>query len=306
MTGNVTITVPAARVAEITVVDDSSVEIEEEIDYSTVNYIVFTSEEAGNSLTFRVYNDYMCDFTDYPSDWESIGATFYYSYDNENYTLASRETAIGFDSKLYIRGKALHNATVHTYESCDQLMQNSVQISLSKNALVAGNIMALLDYENVSTVTLGERAFASLFINNDKLTNASKLVLPATTLTEQCYEAMFSGCTSLIAAPELPATTLDKNCYSGMFMNCSNLTESPILPALSVPEGMWGAGAYANMFKGCSNLTKVTCLATSLASINGWLQGTASSGTLFKNPSADCWTVGTNVPSGWTIQDYTE
>jgi hypothetical protein len=34
---------------------------------------------------------------------------------------------------------------------------------------------------------------------------------------------MFSGCTSLTIAPELPATTLSNNCYQYMFNGCSNL-----------------------------------------------------------------------------------
>ena len=38
--------------------------------------------------------------------------------------------------------------------------------------------------------------------------------LPATALTEACYNRMFFGCLSLPVAPELPATTLAKSCYS--------------------------------------------------------------------------------------------
>lgn len=32
-----------------------------------------------------------------------------------------------------------------------------------------------------------------------------------------CYASMFNGCTSLTQAPELPATTLTNNCYNRMF-----------------------------------------------------------------------------------------
>ena len=34
---------------------------------------------------------------------------------------------------------------------------------------------------------------------------------------------MFSGCTGLTTAPELPATTLTSNCYNGMFSGCTKL-----------------------------------------------------------------------------------
>ena len=34
---------------------------------------------------------------------------------------------------------------------------------------------------------------------------------------------MFQSCTSLTTAPELPATTLTNNCYNGMFLGCTHL-----------------------------------------------------------------------------------
>ena len=37
---------------------------------------------------------------------------------------------------------------------------------------------------------------------------------------------MFSACTSLTQAPELPATTLADSCYFAMFYNCSSLTQA--------------------------------------------------------------------------------
>jgi len=39
-------------------------------------------------------------------------------------------------------------------------------------------------------------------------------ILPAETLTNNCYTSMFYECTSLTTAPELPATTLAASCYS--------------------------------------------------------------------------------------------
>ena len=53
---------------------------------------------------------------------------------------------------------------------------------------------------------------------------------------------MFSGCTSLTAAPALPATTLANACYAAMFSFCSNLTAAPEIktytPNLHAYEGM--------------------------------------------------------------------
>lgn len=36
---------------------------------------------------------------------------------------------------------------------------------------------------------------------------------------------MFSGCTSLVNAPELPATTLAEYCYSDIFSRCTQINE---------------------------------------------------------------------------------
>ena len=49
------------------------------------------------------------------------------------------------------------------------------------------------------------------------------LVLPATTLTEGCYDNMFTGCKGIEKAPELPAPKLEKGCYQEMFYDCAKL-----------------------------------------------------------------------------------
>ena len=68
-------------------------------------------------------------------------------------------------------------------------------------------------------------AFYGLFAGADKLVNNTErlLVLPATTLTEGCYQDMFNGCKGIEKAPELPAPKLEKNCYQEMFYDCAKL-----------------------------------------------------------------------------------
>ena len=60
---------------------------------------------------------------------------------------------------------------------------------------------------------------------------------------------MFSGCTSLTAAPELPATTLADHCYYDMFYGCKSLTAAPELPATTLAYN-----CYQYMFRGCTSL----------------------------------------------------
>lgn len=129
--------------------------------------------------------------------------------------------------------------------------------------IVYGNIMSLIDstnFRNLTTLSSGN-TFVSLFNYCRKLTDASNLILPATTLAGACYQLMFRGCTSLTQTPSLPATTLVGSCYSNMFRDCTSLTSAPELPATTLVNY-----CYSGMFNGCTSLTTAPELsATTLA-----------------------------------------
>lgn len=115
--------------------------------------------------------------------------------------------------------------------------------------------------------------------------------------------AMFENCTSLTKAPSiLPATTLTKQCYYQMFNGCTSLTTAPELPARRL-----NSQSYAAMFQNCTSLNYIKCLSldTNGNNSNSWVSGVAVSGTFVKNANAT-WSEGSNkVPSGWTIVDAT-
>ena len=195
---------------------------------------------------------------------------------------------------------------------------------------VKGNIMSLINGDNFPALTsLSDTyTFCNLFKGCTGLTDASELLLPATTLGDYCYYNMFYNCSNLTTAPELPATTLATYCYSGMFQSCRNLTTAPELPATTLANG-----CYENMFNGCSSLTTapelpattltnycyngmfgnctslnyIKCLATDISAngcTNSWVYNVASTGTFVKDPSMTSWTTGSSgIPSGWTVQD---
>ena len=129
--------------------------------------------------------------------------------------------------------------------------------------------------------------------------------LPATKLANNCYSYMFNGCRSLTTAPELPATKLAIYCYSNMFVGCTSLTTAPELPATKLV-----IYCYQYMFQGCISLNSIKCLATNISASNctaGWVSGVASTGTFVKAANMTSWTTGVNgIPSGWTVEDYTE
>ena len=129
----------------------------------------------------------------------------------------------------------------------------------------------------IGQTTMRDYNFTGLFYSATTLTDASNLILPATTLTQRCYRSMFARCSNLTATPVLSAATLVSQCYYQMFMNCSSLTN-------------------------------VSCLATDISASQctyNWFAGASSSGTFVKAASMTGWTSGySGIPSGWTIVDY--
>lgn len=120
------------------------------------------------------------------------------------------------------------------------------------------NVQSMVDVGDY-TITVPEYGLYHLFYGCSSLIRAPKL--PATTLTNSCYNGMFLGCTALVQAPELPATTLAKSCYHSMFHGCEALTQVPSLPAMGLEED-----CYSFMFFGCTSLVQAPALpATTLA-----------------------------------------
>ena len=201
---------------------------------------------------------------------------------------------------------------------------------------ISGNIMSMLDsdgFASMTALTGYGGTFSNFFNGCIGLVDASKLILPATTLVPSCYQTMFNGCTNLVngpavlpamdlssfamvygnmfqgctalvKAPELPATILGTNSYYEMFMNCTSLVRAPELPATTLTMN-----CYYELFRGCSSLNYVKALFTTTPGTNGstsyWLNGVAATGTFVRNSEAT-WqnsiTPGVDtVPSGWTI-----
>ena len=211
---------------------------------------------------------------------------------------------------------------------------NHTIIHCEAECYIYGNIMSLISEDDFATSrTLTEDyTFANMFSGNELLKNHpdNELVLPATKLSNDCYNGMFSGCKSLTTAPALPATTMTERCYAYMFANCTGLTEAPRLPATALDIECYmemfasctslekapdllakvlPINCYAYMFSGCEKLSYVKCLATVISDCAtiGWLQGVADNGTFIKMSQMRNWPEGENgIPAGWTVQAATE
>ncbi|MBO4244447.1 MAG: hypothetical protein J5882_05265, partial [Bacteroidales bacterium] len=124
---------------------------------------------------------------------------------------------------------------------------HSLHFCVSDTFACSGNIMTLIDGVGETLTIPCNYCFTRLF-KGCPMTTAPKL--PATVLTEGCYESMFADCKCLTAAPELPATHLAENCYYSMFKGCSSLVVAPALPATTLMG--W---CYQEMFWDCSSLS---------------------------------------------------
>ena len=117
---------------------------------------------------------------------------------------------------------------------------------------VGGNIMSLLDKTCQSTTLPTSYVFKELFHPNGWsnwwVYNSYDLKLPAMTMTDHCYEAMFYECYHMVTHPELPASSLAESCYYAMFRS-TQLQTAPILSAANCAQR-----CYARMFEYCHAL----------------------------------------------------
>ena len=199
-------------------------------------------------LTFEIKTGGTINFTRHAT---TSSSTIYYSTDSGrtwNTMTSVPETTINVSAgdKIMFKGDNSHygsgiNGAVGCFSGSTAVFE------------VCGNIMSLIDSQDfVSATTLDdEYTFTLLFAGCTGLTDASNLILPATTLARGCYVNMFEGCTSLQTAPELPATAITEWSYSGMFKGCTSLTTPPELPATELSEA-----CYYEMFMGCTNLSR--------------------------------------------------
>ena len=227
--------------------------------------------------------------------------------------------------------KILWKGINDTFGMEDEWFENAYFITTCR-CNVMGNIMSLLYEDNFKDKTMlnNNYTFMGLF-KNCSIVNAKNLILPATTLASQCYQSMFTGCTSLVTVPILPATTLSYYCYRSMFYGCTSLTNAPELPATTLYDGCYRSmfqnctalmtapelpattlvlRCYSNMFENCSSLNYIKAMFTTTPEskyTEYWVTSVSSTGTFIKNSTAEWNVTGTNgVPTGWTIQTASE
>lgn len=222
-----------------------------------------TGVDMSNYLTIRALEDNVSiSFSNF-CDISINGVVWMYVEENKPITV-NNDTCIYVKNELQSTGVA-----------------GSGYFTVTGNFALEGNCMSMLFGDNAKDaydLTKYSYAFKNMFKNCTGLQSVSKHFLPATTLAMDCYQGMFSGCTSLTTAPELPATTLADYCYDYMFYGCKKLN-------------------YIKML--ATDISAYSCL-------KNWVNGVSSTGTFVKNKDATWDAVGVSgVPVGWTvITDY--
>ena len=250
--------------------------------------------------------------------------TMQYSYDGVNWDAWDLSALpFGGNTKVYVRG--VNNARFATNGT-----SNTFTFGTDSYVYVSGIAEALLNGENEVLQYSTPYTFKIIFKDQIALREADRLRFEAMTNSENCYQAMFNGCSNLLSAPELPATKLGYSPYRSMFAGCTSLIKAPsILPAITI-----GAWAYVSMFNGCTSLVNApelpaTTLAekcyqymfsgcTSLKTIRcrakvtasdatyNWLSGVKTSGTFYGH-SEYGWSSGASgIPSGWTFVELND
>ena len=197
--------------------------------------LTFEAKTAGATMSFKL----------------ATGVSMDYSTDGSNWSSYTSETAITLTS---IGDKVMFRATSENTTMFSDFEDYSLFDITNGACYVYGNVMSLL-YQRYGGKTAfpsgSSYTFTMLFGNCAALYNHPDypIELPATTLADYCYAAMFWGCSNLTAAPALPATVLTEYCYANMFTDCIGLIEAPELPAETLAEE-----CYFEMFWGCTNL----------------------------------------------------
>ena len=218
--------------------DEPSEPSEPEVDYSKEYFTIEFVEDGKFQLDYSL---------------SGSGSTVVeYNYNNQGWMELTPNAEGAFSTKA--------NDTVQLRAINDYWgsIQSSMFSSIEGKFNVKGNIMSLLyaeDFEGQTDLSGMNYVFEYLFYNCNNLVNAKDLVLPATTLAENCYSYMFAGCTSLTTAPELKATILANGCYSNMFNGCTSLTTTPELHATTLADYCYfSMFANTNVLPDCSNI----------------------------------------------------
>ena len=177
------------------------------------------------------------------------------------------------NSKVYFRGTAGY---VKDVEGNGLWFDSGINTNITIS--MGGDLRTLLNYTDVDSITtIPEKCFQNAFdgtnlISIDNLTLGSSV----TTIGNNALAMMFQDSQIQNGLDLSNVTSVDDYGLAQLYYNCNNLT-SAYAPNVST----WGTGKT-----------------------EGWMNGVASTGVLYKPANLTIPTNFSGVPSGWTTQTY--
>ena len=178
-------------------------------------------------------------------------ASFEYSLDGINFQnyVSDSQITFGGDIKVYFRG--ISNRIGYEVESAStkfKLLNDDVKTKCD------GNIMCLVNYQNIKTTIEQDKLFMYLFKDCKALYTAPDLLF--TNTTSSCCSQMFKNCTSLIKIPKMiiNENNLKISCFNEMFNGCENLQN---IDNVDITFQTIGYRSFYYTFANCSNLKTI-------------------------------------------------
>ena len=118
-------------------------------------------------------------------------------------------------------------------------------------------------------------------------------------ITEFCFYALFSHCSTLITAPYISSKDPANYSYRALFSYCDNLTNCTINVTTIA------SGCFYRMLRDCSSLKTITIRVSDYSdtSFNGWLVNASTNGDFYCPAELTIPTGTSGIPSGWTRHD---
>lgn len=124
---------------------------------------------------------------------------------------------------------------------------STFQFSGEGKVSCSGDIFTLVNYDSYRNYYPSDDIkFCYLFSGCSSLVSAPNLM--SGYIYKDSYVGMFKDCTSLASAPEIP-TGIEESCFKEMFANCTSLVNAPELRFTTLKPY-----CYSGMFAGCTSL----------------------------------------------------
>lgn len=176
---------------------------------------------------------------------------------------------------------------------------NYYSISMDQDYDLIGNLMSLIDYQNMDTITsIASYSFTSLFKNNTHIihshqTHCGKLV----SIPEQAFRETFKDCTHLETPFDFSSVTTVTSwgACRNMYTGCSSLK---YCVDMSNIENVGGIGVFLEMYMNCTSIINGPDMSKMSKTADSLLNGTFKGCTSLVTPPK-------YSPITWSQQPYT-